>query len=270
MILLTETKNSYHRPDPAFTYLLSLFLFLTGIAWGIAYANTVSQTIRVALFFVFIHFLGASLIVATLMFFLVGRVLGRRRQGLFGPPVGGEEALEFGYCFDVWHPLSPSKFGPRMCIELTLLIGFDSRVPSTLVFPLRLAIPAYAAHSAGLLGVQSVWKHHVFAGVELLLCHHFFGLQCATIPSSHRSRFSPDTHARGLVDHQSVHLRLRDKPCASAMVWHETAQTGVKFATKGGTLKRRGVSVLKHKSFAVQLETTPTLRHSDWSVCVYH
>lgn len=38
------------------------------------------------------------------MFFLVGRVLGKRRQGLFGPTpagVGGEEGLEFGYCFDV-------------------------------------------------------------------------------------------------------------------------------------------------------------------------
>jgi hypothetical protein len=41
------------------------------------------------------------------MFFLVGRVLGKRRQGLFGPTpasVGGEEGLEFGYCFDVRLP----------------------------------------------------------------------------------------------------------------------------------------------------------------------
>ncbi len=37
------------------------------------------------------------------MYFLVGRVLGKRRQGLFGPgPVAAEgEGLEFGYCFDV-------------------------------------------------------------------------------------------------------------------------------------------------------------------------
>ena len=44
------------------------------------------------------------------MFFLVGRVLGKRRQGLFGPTplgpngAGGEEGLEFGYCFDVHSP----------------------------------------------------------------------------------------------------------------------------------------------------------------------
>ena len=102
-----ETKNSYHRPDPAFTYLLSFFLLLTGLAWGLAYANSAGQTIQIAAVFVLGHFLGTSLLISTLMFFLVGRVLGRRRQGLFGPPApgsAGEEVLEFGYCFDVSLP----------------------------------------------------------------------------------------------------------------------------------------------------------------------
>ncbi len=98
-----QTKSTYHRQDPAFTYLLSLFLLLTGLAWGTAYAATVSSTLGVAVAFVLGHFLGTSLLVSTLMYFLVGRVLGKRRQGLFGPPAPGasEEALEFGYCFDV-------------------------------------------------------------------------------------------------------------------------------------------------------------------------
>lgn len=99
-----QTKSTYHRPDPAFTYLLSLFLFLTGLAWGLAYVTSAGRILRVALMFVLAHFLGTSLLVSTLMYFLVGRVLGKRRQGLFGPsPAGapGEEGLEFGYCFDV-------------------------------------------------------------------------------------------------------------------------------------------------------------------------
>ncbi|KAF2769105.1 UNC-50 [Teratosphaeria nubilosa] len=96
-----QIKNSYHRPDPAFTYLLSLFLLMTGLAWGLAYANSFSHTLQVALVFVLGHFLGTSLLVSTLMYFLVGRVLGKRRQGLFGPPSSDEEGLEFGYCFDV-------------------------------------------------------------------------------------------------------------------------------------------------------------------------
>ncbi|TKA77640.1 hypothetical protein B0A55_04621 [Friedmanniomyces simplex] len=103
----TETKNSYHRPDPAFTYLLALFSLLAGLAWGIAYAPNTLATLRITAVFVLVHFLGVSLLVATGMYFLVGRVLGRRRrQGLFGPPgdavgAAGEEVLEFGYCFDV-------------------------------------------------------------------------------------------------------------------------------------------------------------------------
>lgn len=96
-----QTKNTYHRADPAFSYLLSLFLALTGLAWGLAYANGFSRTISVVVAFVLGHFLGTSLLVSTAMFFLVGRVLGKRRQGLFGPPMGGEDGLEFGYCFDV-------------------------------------------------------------------------------------------------------------------------------------------------------------------------
>lgn len=97
----TETKNTYHRPDPAFTYLLSLFLTLTGLAWGLAYANSIGQTLQITLVFVIGHFLGLSLLTATATFFLVSRVFSKRRQGLFGPPGGEAEGLEFGYCFDV-------------------------------------------------------------------------------------------------------------------------------------------------------------------------
>ncbi|RMY56021.1 hypothetical protein D0864_13707 [Hortaea werneckii] len=96
-----HTKNSYHRADPAFTYLLSLFFWLTGLAWGLAYADGFGRAVKISFAFVLFHLLGSSVIVSTLMYFLVGKVLGKRRQGLFGPPNGGEEELEFGYCFDV-------------------------------------------------------------------------------------------------------------------------------------------------------------------------
>src|ERR1700761_947255 len=106
--LQKQTKNTWHRPDPSFTYLLSFFLLLTSIAWGLAYADGFGKTIRVTLFFIFGHFIGVSLLVSTIAYFLVGRLLGpgvpglpgRRRQGLFTQP-GEQEQLEFGYCFDV-------------------------------------------------------------------------------------------------------------------------------------------------------------------------
>lgn len=104
-----QTKNTWHRPDPSFTYLLAFFMFLTGIAWGIACTTSIAATVRLTLLFVFVHFLAVSLLVATAAFFLVGRLLGpgiaglpgrRRRQGLFTQAEEGEQ-LEFGYCFDV-------------------------------------------------------------------------------------------------------------------------------------------------------------------------
>ena len=84
-------------------------MLLTGIAWGIAYTNSVGAAVRLTLLFVFVHFLTVSLLVATAAFFLVGRLLGpgiaglpgrRRQQGLF-TQAGEVEQLEFGYCFDV-------------------------------------------------------------------------------------------------------------------------------------------------------------------------
>ncbi|KAI4149793.1 MAG: hypothetical protein LQ340_004435 [Diploschistes diacapsis] len=108
-----QTKNTWHRPDPSFTYLLSFFMALTGLAWGVAYAHSAAGTLRLTLIYVFVHFLAVSLLVATTAYFFVGRLLGpgiaglpgrRRQQGLFISPQD-RDSLEFGYCFDVsWMP----------------------------------------------------------------------------------------------------------------------------------------------------------------------
>lgn len=129
----TETKNTWHRPDPSFTYLLSFFLLLTALAWGLAYRPSFGAIIRLSLSFIFIHFIGSSLLISTIAYFTVGRIFGpngpasmvsewrgsrsslgrvRRRgaaQGLFAEP-GEKEQVEFGYCFDVSNP-SVSELG---------------------------------------------------------------------------------------------------------------------------------------------------------------
>ncbi|KAH8688853.1 putative integral membrane protein [Talaromyces proteolyticus] len=116
-----QTKNTWHRPDPSFTYLLSFFLLLTALAWGLAYSPHFGSIIRISFLFVFVHFIGTSLVISTFGYFLIGRIFGpngpaanltglrgassraRRRgaaQGLFVQP-GEKEQIEFGYCFDV-------------------------------------------------------------------------------------------------------------------------------------------------------------------------
>lgn len=121
----TETKNTWHRPDPSFAYLLSFFLLLTALAWGLAYAPSFGTIIRLSFLFIFGHFIGSSLLVSAIGYFVIGRlfgpngaaasltglrgVRGRRRgaaQGLFTQP-GEKEQLEFGYCFDVSPPPDP-------------------------------------------------------------------------------------------------------------------------------------------------------------------
>ncbi|KNG88016.1 integral membrane protein [Aspergillus nomiae NRRL 13137] len=145
--VFTETKNTWHRPDPSFTYLLSFFLLLTALAWGLAYAPSFGAIIRLSLLFIFLHFIGSSLLVSTIGYFAIGRLFGpdgaassfsglrggrgRRRgaaQGLFVQP-GEKDQLEFGYCFDV----SNRAFFPlylHLYVVQFLLLPLLTRSPS--------------------------------------------------------------------------------------------------------------------------------------------
>ncbi|RLM01797.1 hypothetical protein CFD26_108618 [Aspergillus turcosus] len=143
----TETKNTWHRPDPSFTYLLSFFLLLTALAWGLAYAPAFGSIVRLSLLFIFVHFIGSSLVISTIAYFAIPRLFGpdgvaaslsgfrgsrgRRRgaaQGLFVQP-GEKDQLEFGYCFDV----SNRAFFPlylHLYVVQFLLLPLLTRSPS--------------------------------------------------------------------------------------------------------------------------------------------
>ncbi|KAL6233513.1 hypothetical protein BDW75DRAFT_187481 [Aspergillus navahoensis] len=141
-----QTKNTWHRPDPSFAYLLSFFLLLTALAWGLAYTPSFGSIMRLFFRFVVIHFIGSSLLVSTIGYFVIGRLFGpngaaasitglrirgRRRgaaQGLFTQP-GEKDQLEFGYCFDV----SNRAFFPlylHLYVVQFLLLPFLTRSPS--------------------------------------------------------------------------------------------------------------------------------------------
>ncbi|EAL92995.1 hypothetical protein V6Z98_003826 [Aspergillus fumigatus] len=142
-----KTKNTWHRPDPSFTYLLSFFLLLTALAWGLAYAPAFGSIVRLSLLFIFVHFIGSSLVVSTIAYFAIPRLFGpdgaaaslsgfrgsrgRRRgaaQGLFVQP-GEKDQLEFGYCFDV----SNRAFFPlylHLYVVQFLLLPLLTRSPS--------------------------------------------------------------------------------------------------------------------------------------------
>ncbi|KAL5334171.1 UNC-50 [Aspergillus crustosus] len=141
-----QTKNTWHRPDPSFTYLLSFFLLLTALAWGLAYAPSLGSIVRLSFLFIFLHFIGSSLLISTIGYLVIGRLFGpngaaasitglrirgRRRgaaQGLFTQP-GEKDQLEFGYCFDV----SNRAFFPlylHLYVIQFLLLPLLTRSPS--------------------------------------------------------------------------------------------------------------------------------------------
>ena len=128
-------------------------MLLTGIAWGIAYTNSVGAAVRLTLLFVFVHFLTVSLLVATAAFFLVGRLLGpgiaglpgrRRQQGLFTQAGEGEQ-LEFGYCFDV--SLAALLSTTKRQTDIRCLSGRDTSFLPGLGVVVRHAVCPLAANS---------------------------------------------------------------------------------------------------------------------------
>ncbi|KAJ6067618.1 uncharacterized protein N7446_004655 [Penicillium canescens] len=103
--------------------------------------------VRLTLLFVFVHFIGSSLLISTVGYFVIGKLFGpngaaaslaglrgsrgRRRgaaQGLFMQP-GEKDQLEFGYCFDV----SNRAFFPlylHLYVVQFLLLPLLTRSPS--------------------------------------------------------------------------------------------------------------------------------------------
>ncbi|KAK6516585.1 hypothetical protein TWF506_006488 [Arthrobotrys conoides] len=96
-----QTKGHWGRDDPSFVALLSFFLLLTSIAWGLAYTPSFLSIARLALVLTFVHFLSGALLVATAGWYLAGRFLRKGRTGRFGATPSADGELEWAYCFDV-------------------------------------------------------------------------------------------------------------------------------------------------------------------------
>lgn len=99
-----QTKNTWARDDPSFVILLSAFLVLSAIAWGLAYSPGFGSILKLMVYMVLVDFLAVGLVVATVGWLFANRFLRQQRAG--GPAgaataFGGEGVLEWAYCFDV-------------------------------------------------------------------------------------------------------------------------------------------------------------------------
>lgn len=95
-----QTKGRWLRDDPSFMVLLTLFLVVLAVAWGIAYSPLVGGVLKLVVYMVGVDFFGIGAVVATVGWVVANKFLKRSTSGAI---IGGvtEDDLEWAYCFDV-------------------------------------------------------------------------------------------------------------------------------------------------------------------------
>jgi len=147
-------------------------MLLTSIAWGLAYADGFSRTLRVSLVFIFVHFIGSSLLVSTVAYFLVQRLFsGKRRNGLFGLEAADErESVEFGYCFDVGRHIGNEQ-AHTQSTDFTL--GINKGLPPHVGVSICNTVPPYAGDCERLLGFIVLRQLIISPRIWVLHNHNF-------------------------------------------------------------------------------------------------
>ncbi|CAG8653269.1 2670_t:CDS:2 [Funneliformis mosseae] len=93
---LLETKNQWARDDPAFVVILSFFLGVSAIAWGLVYGHGLIGILKMSLFMVFVDFVVVGMIISTICWVFANRFLTHRHT-----IHAVEQTVEWAYAFDV-------------------------------------------------------------------------------------------------------------------------------------------------------------------------
>ena len=175
---------------------------------------------------------------------------------MFGPPgdaVGdaGEEVLEFGYCFDVCLPFLCSM---RLCGCVTVLmcvrqVAIRAFLPiwtflyllQFLLLPLiardywvsnlfgntmyLLALSYYFVIT--FLGYNGTFTSRTLSMEDISSCEADNVVHSFALPEPNRGSIGAHTCAGDPVDHQPLHVRLRDESRAGVVVWCQFAETCV-------------------------------------------
>lgn len=74
VLSIAETKNQWARDDPAFVVLLSLFLTMCAIAYGLVYKVGFVGMMRLILYMVLVDFLLVGVVVATFNWWVIATI----------------------------------------------------------------------------------------------------------------------------------------------------------------------------------------------------
>ncbi|RLV94715.1 Protein GMH1 [Spathaspora sp. JA1] len=87
------SKSSYTRDDPSFLILLTGFLSISAIAWGLAYSPRVIDILKLIGYMVFIDFYLTGVIIASITWFISNRLFNMNQYSV--------NYIEWGFCFDI-------------------------------------------------------------------------------------------------------------------------------------------------------------------------
>lgn len=93
----TNGKSSYTRDDPSFIILLTGFLSISAIAWGLAYTPRFWDIIKLIIYMVVIDFYLTGFVIATVFWLVTNRIFN---NGLTNPRYS-LNYIEWGFCFDI-------------------------------------------------------------------------------------------------------------------------------------------------------------------------
>lgn len=93
----TSGKSSYTRDDPSFLILLTVFLMISAIAWGLAYSPHFWDIVKLILYMVIIDFYLTGVVIATISWFITNKIFN---NGVMGAKYS-LNYIEWGFCFDI-------------------------------------------------------------------------------------------------------------------------------------------------------------------------
>ncbi|XP_026739341.1 protein unc-50 homolog isoform X1 [Trichoplusia ni] len=108
-----HTKSQFARDDPAFLVLLTIWLFLSSICFGLAMDMDSYDIVKFVLYVIFVDFIGIGLLVSTIFWYASNKYL---RRDPSGPDV------EWGYAFDIH---INAFFPPLSLLHCILMLFFS-------------------------------------------------------------------------------------------------------------------------------------------------
>lgn len=98
---LSNHKSTYSRDDPSFLILLTAFLSVSAIAWGMAYSPRFWDIGKLIVYMVMIDFYLSGIVIATISWFVTNKLFNNTYGNIGGVGRYNVNYIEWGFCFDI-------------------------------------------------------------------------------------------------------------------------------------------------------------------------